>query len=163
MSSELPQAAALVRRHVQFGWWSLFVFATIGLVLESLHGFKVGAYLNVGNDTRRLMWTLGHAHGSMLALVHLAWASTLRSFPDLHMPNASLVSRALMASSVLLPGGFFLGGAVVYGGDPGLGILLVPVGAVCLLYAVASTARAAAGASGGGHEESARPSKNKGK
>lgn len=151
----------LVRCHIRFGWWSLFVFATLGLLLESLHGFKVGAYLNVSNETRRLMWTLGHAHGSMLALVHVAWAFTLRTFPDIDMPNATLVSRALRASSVLLPGGFFLGGAVFYGGDPGLGILLVPVGAVCLLYAVASTARAAAGARGGRQEDSARPPRNK--
>lgn len=158
MSSEVF-ASGLARRHLRFGWWSLFVFATVGLVLESLHGFKAGAYLNVGNETRRLMWTLGHAHGSMLALVHVAWAFTLRALPDVHLSNASLASRALMASSVLLPGGFFLGGAVFYGGDPGLGILLVPVGAVCLLYAVASTARAAAGAGAG--EEAVRPPKTK--
>lgn len=151
----------LVRRHLRFGWWSLFVFATLGLVLESLHGFKVGAYLNVSNETRRLMWTLGHAHGSMLALVHVAWAVTLRALPEVDMPNAGLISHALRASSVLLPGGFFLGGVVFYSGDPGLGILLVPAGAVCLLYAVAATARVAAGARGGRSEESARPPRNK--
>ncbi|HEY8174006.1 MAG TPA: hypothetical protein VIH21_13040, partial [Dehalococcoidia bacterium] len=58
------------RRHLRFGWWSLFVFATLGLTLEALHGFKVRAYLDVSNDTRRLMWTLAHAHGTLLGLVH---------------------------------------------------------------------------------------------
>jgi hypothetical protein len=41
-----------------------------------------------------------------------------------------------MAASLLLPGGFFLGGLVYYAGDPGPGVLLVPVGAVLLLTAV---------------------------
>ena len=36
----------------------------------------------------------------------------------------------------LLPLGFLLGGIYTYGGDPGDGILLVPVGAVLLLVAV---------------------------
>ena len=25
------------RRHLRFGWWSLLVFATLGLLLETLH------------------------------------------------------------------------------------------------------------------------------
>lgn len=146
VSSDAALQAVLVHRHLRFGWWSLFVFATFGLVLESLHGFKVGAYLDVSNDTRRLMWTLAHAHGTLVSLVHLAWALTLRT-SDVRVANAPLVSRTLLAASVLLPGGFFLGGVTFYGGDPGLGILLVPVGAVCLLFAIAATARAL-GASG---------------
>ena len=42
--------------HLRVGWWSLLVFLTVGIVLETLHGFKVGFYLDVGNDTRRMMW-----------------------------------------------------------------------------------------------------------
>ena len=57
------------RRHIRFGWWSLLVFASAGLVLESLHGFKVRAYLDTSNETRRLMWTLAHAHGTLLVPV----------------------------------------------------------------------------------------------
>ena len=37
---------------------------------------------------------------------------------------------------MLLPGGFLLGGAVIYSGDPGVGILLVPAGTVLLLTGV---------------------------
>jgi len=51
-----------------------------------------------------------------------------------------------MAASVLLPGGFFLGGVVFYSGDPGLGVLLVPVGAMSLLIAVFIIARSAGAA-----------------
>src|SRR5262247_1978196 len=124
------------RRHLRFGWWSLLVFATLGLVLETLHGFKVRAYLDVSNDTRRLMWTLAHAHGTLLALFHVVFGLTLRSGLDIAAASQRLVSNALVAASVLLPGGFFLGGVVFYSGDPGLGVLLVPVGAMSLLIAV---------------------------
>ena len=41
------------RRHLRVGWWSLLAFATLGLALESLHGFKVRAYLDVSSETRR--------------------------------------------------------------------------------------------------------------
>jgi hypothetical protein len=47
-----------------------------------------------------------------------------------------------MGASVLLPGGFFLGGLFLYRTDPGLGIVLVPIGAVLLFIAVFLTARA---------------------
>jgi hypothetical protein len=43
-------------------------------------------------------------------------------------------------ANIVLPGGFFLGGVTIYGGDPGLGILLVPVGAFFLLAGVLLTA-----------------------
>jgi len=58
-----PETRALAERHLRFGWWALLGFLTVGLVLEAFHGFKVGLYLDVPNQTRRLMWTLGHAHG----------------------------------------------------------------------------------------------------
>jgi hypothetical protein len=122
------------------GWIALLVFVTLGTVLEALHAFKSGAYLGVGNETRRLMWTLAHAHGIGLALVHLGFGATLRAlFVDVQ-PRLSTASRLLTWSTVLLPGGFFLGGIGTYGGDPGLGIFLVPVGALLLWIAVLLTA-----------------------
>jgi hypothetical protein len=42
-----------------------------------------------------------------------------------------------------MPLGFFLGGVVTYGGDPSLGVLLVPVGAALLLIAIAKLLHAA--------------------
>ena len=129
------------RRHLRFGWWSLLLFATLGLVLESLHGFKVRAYLDVSNETRRLMWTLAHAHGTLLAVIHIVFGLTLRGGPAPPLASQRLISTSLYAASVLLPGGFFLGGVVFYAGDPGVGVLLVPAGAVLLLYALFSVAR----------------------
>jgi len=137
------QPADLARKHLRFGWWSLLVFATLGLILETLHGFKVRAYLDVSNETRRLMWTLAHAHGTLLALIHVVFGLTLRSGLEISAANQRLTSNALLAASLLLPGGFFLGGIAFYSGDPGLGVLLVPVGAVLLLLAVFLIARSA--------------------
>jgi hypothetical protein len=131
----------LCRRHLRFGWWTLLLFLSLGVVLEALHGFKVGAYLDVSNATRRHMWTLAHAHGTLLSLIHVAFALTLRA---LSLPAdgwRQIASPCLLGASVLLPGGFFLGGAIVYGGDPFLGVLLVPVGAGLLAIAVFLTAR----------------------
>jgi hypothetical protein len=117
---------------------SVFAFAALGATLETLHGFKVRAYLDVSNETRRLMWTLAHAHGTLLGLIHIAFAVSL---PWLDGAHQRLTSRALMAASLLLPGGFFLGGVRFYAGDPGLGVALVPVGAVFLLTATWLVAR----------------------
>jgi hypothetical protein len=136
------ELTVVTSRHLKVGWWSLLVFLTMGLVLESLHGFKVGAYLNISNETRRLMWTLAHAHGTLLALVQIAFAFTVRLMPGWPERARGLVSASFIAAGWLMPLGFFLGGLVIYSGDPGLGILLVPVGGLLLLVAVFATARA---------------------
>jgi hypothetical protein len=126
----------IVRRHLRFGWFLLLAFLTLGLVLETLHGFKVQAYLNLINETRRLMWTLAHAHGTALGVVHLAFAFSVSCVPSWPSTSRTVASYALVAASVLMPAGFFLGGVWVYAGDPGLGILLVPVGGILLFVAV---------------------------
>jgi hypothetical protein len=135
-----PTGTDAAGKHIRFGWWSLFVFATLGLTLEALHGFKVAAYLDVANDTRRLMWRLAHAHGALLGLVHVVYGVMLRTAPA--AAPGGLTSTALIGASLLLPGGFFLAGVVFYAGDPGLGIALVPVGALLLLLALFRIARA---------------------
>lgn len=136
---------ALARRHLRFGWWSLLVFLSLGLALEGLHGLKVEWYVDDSNATRRLMWTLAHAHGALLAMISIVFAATLRHWPVCPSPVRRIASPCLLAASLLLPLGFFLGGLFVHGGDPGLGILLVPVGAVNLLIAVFLTARGVGG------------------
>jgi len=127
-------------RHQRFGWWSLFVFATLGLVLEFLHGFKIQAYLSVSNETRRLMWTLAHAHGVLLGIINIVLGSTLDR-GGLAIDNVPWISPALIAASLLLPAGFFAAGMTFYEGDPGVGIALVPIGAASLLFALGMIAR----------------------
>ncbi|MCA9604898.1 MAG: hypothetical protein KC619_04865 [Myxococcales bacterium] len=121
--------------HLRFGWWSLLFFLTLGVVLEAMHGFKIGWYLDVDNEVRRLMLTLAHAHGALLGLVHVAFAATV------HIAGAKgwatiFASRGLVLASVLLPLGFLIGAFGISGGDPGVGIVLVPAGAVVLFGAV---------------------------
>jgi hypothetical protein len=131
------------RRHLRLGWWSLLAFTAFGLALELLHGFKVGEYLDVSNETRRLMWTLSHAHGTLLAILHVVFGLTVLVAPEMGARARPIISRSLIGASLLLPGGFFLGGLVFYAGDPGLGVLLVPVGALVMMVAVFFLARAA--------------------
>jgi len=121
-------------RNLRFGWWSLLVFLSLGGVLETLHGFKVGWYIDVGNEMRRLMFTLAHAHGTALAVVNIVAGLTARNVE--HLELRSSVSFGLIWSGILFPLGFFLGGVVTYGGDPGLGVWLVPVAALLLFYSV---------------------------
>lgn len=140
-SDILQDQRALARRHLRIGWWSLLLFLSAGIALEALHGFKIGLYLDVSNATRRHMWTLAHAHGTLLSLVNIAFAASLALLPH---PRAGLLRWAgttLSAATILLPGGFFLGGLWIYAGDPGLGIALVPIGALALFIATLATAR----------------------
>jgi hypothetical protein len=129
-------------RHLRFGWGSLLVFVLLGLALELLHAFKVGWLLDVTNETRRLMLRLAHAHGGLLGLVHIAFAVTVPHLPRKSVRAPRITSICLIAASVLIPGGFFLGGLAADGGDPGLGALVAPLGAALLIAAVAITARA---------------------
>jgi hypothetical protein len=137
-SKHTPPRAQRADRNLRFGWWSLLVFLCAGAVLEALHGFKIGWYVDVGNETRRLMFTLAHAHGTLLALVNVAAGLTVRIVERFTLRPS--VSFALIWAAVLLPAGFFLGGIVIYDGDPGLGVWLVPVGALLLFYGVARVA-----------------------
>jgi hypothetical protein len=140
-ASQIPKRR-IVQAHLRSAWLGLLVFVTFGIALELLHAFKSEAYLGVHNETRRLMWTLAHAHGVGLSLVHLGFAATLEL--RFATPSARLVlaSRLLHWSAVLIPAGFLLGGVVSYGADPSLGVLLVPIGAVLLWVAVACVALA---------------------
>lgn len=117
------------------GWTALAVFVTLGMLLEGMHGFKVGFYLDVDNSTRRLMWTLAHSHGTLLGLVNLAFAALFRELA-LNRRWLATTSHLLVAATALMPSGFFLGGLRFHGGDPGLGVLLVPIGGAMLVVAL---------------------------
>ena len=126
--------------HLRFGWWSLLFWLALGLGLEALHGFKAGWYLDVGQETRRLMLTLAHAHGTLLALLNIAAGLTARGVAGLEFPRG--VSLALRGGAVLLPLGFLLGAFGIHGGDPGVGVWLAPLGGLLLIGGVAGAAAA---------------------
>ena len=74
--------------------------------------------------------------GKTACLVHLGLAATARAHPHLATcPKGHIASISLDLASLLLPLGFFLGGLWHYAGDPGLGVLLVPVGGALLVVA----------------------------
>ena len=128
----------IVSRHLRAGYGGLAVYLLLGIFLEALHAFKAGFYLDVGNETRRLLFRLAHTHGTLLAVINIIYALTIRAIAKAESP---LASSCLLASLLLLPGGFFLGGLWIHGGDPGLGVMLVPPGALALLIGVVIVAR----------------------
>jgi hypothetical protein len=132
----LNDPAVLTKRHLRFGWWTLLVFVAIGLVLEGLHAFKAAGYVGAKNETRRLMWTLAHAHGTLFGVLNVLFALTVRLLPEWAARERGIASACLRGATLLMPAGFFLGGVRIYSGDPGLGIIVVPVGAVLLIVAV---------------------------
>jgi len=120
-------------RHWRLGWTFLTLFVATGLGLEALHGLKLGFYLDPDQALRRELWTLAHAHGALVALVHLGFATWLERRGEWR--GASLVSVLLGLAVVLVPLGFFLGGLTPGPTDPGVGIWLVPLGGAALLLA----------------------------
>lgn len=132
------EAETLTKRHLRLGWWGLLVFVLGGAALETLHAIKAPSYLDAGHETTRLLFRLAHAHGTLLSLVNVAYASTIHARPATAVRSTS---NALAIALLALPLGFFLGGLGAHGGDPGLGVVLVPIGAVALVVAVAQVAR----------------------
>lgn len=120
------------------GWSLLAVSLPFGVVLEALHAFKAQAYL--GSETRRELWRLAHAHGTLLGVVCLVFTA----LAERHVPEASRrsIGRQIAWGAVLMPLGFLLGGVLNSEGDPSPGIVLVPVGASLLLLALARLALA---------------------
>lgn len=119
------------------GWVSLAFWMVVGLLLESLMAYKAPAYLQDG--VRRELFRLGHAHGTVLGLVLIVAALSGQRF-KVQPPRAA--QMALRVGAVLMPLGFLLAGIWHYESDPGLGIWLVPGGALLLIFGVISFALA---------------------
>lgn len=126
-------ASRLVGRHLRAGYLALALYVSVGALLEVLHAVKAPMFVDAGQETTRLLLRLGHAHGTLLSLVSIVYALTLRARPE---AASSSISGCLLAALVLLPVGFLLGGAWARAGDPGLGIALVPAGALLLVGAL---------------------------
>ena len=127
---------ALRGRHQKLGWVVLLVAATSGLVLESLVGFRVAAYVDFTAAPRRELWTLAHAHGTLLGALNLIYAALLPTMFQGRDRARSLASLGLVTAAVAMPLGFFLGGAFLIGNDPGLAIVMVPLGGAALVLAL---------------------------
>ena len=137
-SPETPPLPVIAARHLRAGYWALAIYLVFGIVLESLHAVKAGFYLDVGSETRRLLFRLAHAHGTLFALINVVYGLTVRALPETGRPVAS---AGLLGGLVLVPLGFFLGGLVVHGGDPGLGVIRARAGAIAFAVGVVVVAR----------------------
>lgn len=134
--SSLSDWIQIERRHALWGWMSLLVFLSLGIALETFHGFKVGFYLDPPNELRRELWRLAHAHGTLLGIINLLFAFSISRFHWNSLPQAQFGSVLLRLSTLFMPAGFFFGGVSPSEGDPAPMIWLVPAGAVFLLGAV---------------------------
>ena len=112
------------------GWISLALWIVFGILIEGLIGYRSPLLLD--DAVRRDMFRLAHAHGTLLNLVLIMAAICARL--ELIQPSA-MASLQLRSAVILLPIGFLLAGAWHYKDDPGLGVALVPIGAVLLLVA----------------------------
>jgi hypothetical protein len=118
----------------RFGFASLFCWASVGLALETLHGFKLALYLD--QAMRRELLRLAHAHGVGLSLVVLAYAAV-----GVVDERSLAHGKRLRAASVLVPVGFALSSVGTSESDPGVMIVLVPLGALLLLWALSGVWR----------------------
>src|SRR5437764_12487319 len=100
-SDRLPSIGHNCDRNLRFGWWSLLVFLSLGGLLETLHGFTIGWYVDVGNEMRRLMFTLAHAHGTALALVNILAGLTARNVERFELRPAD--SFSLIRAGPIFP------------------------------------------------------------
>jgi hypothetical protein len=124
MPSTSSETSALIRQ----GWISLAAWISFGILIEGLIGFRTPAL--VDDLVRRDMFRLAHAHGTLLNLVLIA-AAICDRLELIRLGRFS--SLGLRSAVILLPLGFLLGGLWHFKDDPGLGICLVPLGALLLL------------------------------
>jgi len=128
--------------HLRLGWLLLLVGVLAGVFVEGLLGFKWAGLLS--DPLRRELLRLAHFHAGLLGLVNLVYAG----FADpsgVTEPVRRAASVALRWGTVCLPLGFLLGGLWHPEGDPGLGIVLVPLGAAAIALALAVQVRACGG------------------
>ncbi len=122
------------------GWTLVTVSLAGGLLLESFHLVKLPSYLDI--HLRRELWTLAHAHGTLLgAIAVLFGISAERLLPDPVV--RARAARLVLWGAVLVPFGFLGGGIANAEGDPSLAILLVPAGGLLLLLGLGLLARGA--------------------
>jgi hypothetical protein len=125
------------RACLRFGWTAVAVFLTLGIALEACHLFKLPYYLD--GTLRRELWTLAHAHGTLLGLLTVVFGLTAGTcLPDER--TRRIASWLVRLGALLVPVGFFLGGIGNTEVDPSPPIVLVPLGALLALLGVASLA-----------------------
>lgn len=118
---------------LRLGWAMIAVFLLGGVVLESFHLVKLSLYVDA--RLRRELWTLAHAHGTLLGVINVIFALTASRYMN-DETRRTRAAALLRLGTPLVPLGFFLGGIGAAEGDPSIFIVLVPVGALLAAAAV---------------------------
>ena len=126
-----PVAASVSKQ----AWYSLAFWMTAGLFLEGLLAFRSPAYLQ--DPMRRELFRLAHAHGTVLNIVTLV--ATLYLTKGLISPPR-LALWSLRLGVIAMPLGFLLGGISHSETDPGLAVLLAPLGGLMIIFGVIAIA-----------------------
>tara|TARA_Y100001960_G_C14425865_1_gene705259 strand:+ start:295 stop:603 length:309 start_codon:yes stop_codon:yes gene_type:complete len=87
------------------------------------------------------MWRLAHAHGTLLALVNIAFAICRMQLGAMHNGRLMFASCSLQVGGLLVPAGFFLAGWFTYSTTPGFATLLIPPGALLIFAGILVTAQ----------------------
>jgi uncharacterized membrane protein YgdD (TMEM256/DUF423 family) len=132
--AETPQPAPVSGLLFQ-AWLSIAVWMSFGLLLESVIGYRVPAYLN--DPVRRELFRLAHTHGALLNIVLLL--ASLCIDRGLVSPG-TIALWSLRIGVVLMPLGFLLGGIWHFEGEPGIGVWLAPLGGIMVIFGVISLA-----------------------
>src|SRR5205809_1078745 len=91
-----------IRKTLRAGWLLLAIALPFGVTLETLHGFKVQAYL--ASEMRREMWRLAHAHGTLLGILCLVSAALAEAHvPPAIRPRVTAMAVAAAAVCFLAP------------------------------------------------------------
>lgn len=128
-----------LRSVLRVGCALLAISLPMGVALEALHGLKLAQWLE--SPLRRELWRLAHAHGAMLGMLCLLYASLAPQYVNDERVRMR-AGRELAWGAIAMPLGFFAGGILNYEGDPSLGVALVPVGAALLVLALLRVLRA---------------------
>ncbi len=117
------------------GWFGLAFWMSCGLLFEGLIGFRSPSYLQ--DATRRELFRLAHAHGTILSLLLL--------IVNVYLQNKLIAPPkigvyALQIGVLLMPLGFLLGGIRHYESDPNPLIFLAPLGGLLIIFGVVTIA-----------------------
>lgn len=129
-----PDAASLHDASaLRLGWAMIALFLAGGLGLEAMHLVKLELYVDA--HLRRELWTLAHAHGTLMGVILVLFGLSAGRLGASESARAR-ASKLLRAGAPLVPIGFGLGGIGNAEGDPSLFIVLVPLGALTMLAAL---------------------------
>jgi hypothetical protein len=111
----------------------LTIWMSFGLMLEGFIGFRVPSYMSF--PIRRELFQLAHTHGTLLSLILLTVALSIKC--ELIFPG-KLAIFALRIGSVLMPLGFLFGGIWLIKDEPNATIFLAPLGGLLMIFGIVS-------------------------